>query len=446
MQAKNKEHLDMAIISSYHQDVLSVDWVLTVQEYGKSAAVITPNPNEYEMLIAQGAKAIYLNHYFPTGKPSSETIQKFFEERGVHDLKDYVATEKSYYFQSDEHLIDYAYKYAFAFERIYAEKSITTILHPVQGGEVVRRTASLIAHLRSVNVIYLGETFIPGTMNLYSDEYRTLLKPTGPRELSAEKAKTIIDDKVNRKPVIFYSTERRKFKGTPMLKKMYTLVKEGNWNIIAAYIARKKSLSVDFLIKDGYVKLNGLFQAFDPNQKYFYYPFNVDAESELFIRNPGFVDQVAVIEKLAKVLPEGYKLYVKTHPGVDGHLSVDSYKRLVKIKNVVPLKSTVNSFDVVKHSQGVVMASSTVGLESYIMGKPTCVIGFWPYVIYGNFIEVKEFNETFKRILAHNTPNDPVTFIQNLYRDTIDGSIYGGADAFKLLIKNLFESTYLKNL
>ncbi|AYB31109.1 hypothetical protein [Chryseolinea soli] len=439
------EQFDIALISSYHQDILSVDWVLTIGEVGKRGTVITPNPNEYEMLMAQGAHAIYLKHYFPPSVPPLEEIEAYFKARGVNDLKDYVATEKSYYFQSDAHLIAYAYQYAFAFERIFAEIKINAILHPVQGGEVVRRTAALIADLRSVSVIFLGETFIPGTMNLYSDEFRTVLKPTFHPELSAEKATEVINDKISRKPVVHYSTQRRRFKGTPLLKKMYTLVKDGNWNILRAYIARKKSLSIDYVIKAGYTKLTGVFKPLDTTEKYFYYPFNVDAESELFIRNPGFVDQVAAMEKLAKVLPKGYKLYVKTHPGVDGHLSIRSYRRLRKIKNVVPLKPTINSFDVVKHSQGVVMASSTVGLESYIMGKATCVVGLWPYTTYGNFVTVNDLSETFDRILTRKTTNDPVKFVQNLYRDTIAGSIYGSADDFKLLINNLFEYTHLKN-
>jgi len=439
------EKFDLAVISSYHQETLSAEWFFTIAALNKSSILVTPNPNEYNTLKKHGVKVAYLNDYFPKSVPGKASIREYFAKKGITDLVAYVATERSYYQQSNDHLIHYAYKYAYAFEKFYDSISVKTVLHPVQGGEVIRRTASLTANERSIPVIYLGETFVPGTVNLYSDEYRTVLKPIVPRELPESKAKSIIEDKINRKPVVYYETEKRRFVPTPMFEKMVTLVKEGNWNILRAYFARKKVISVDYLIREGYTRLSGVFKRFDPSEKYFYLPFNVEAESELYIRNPGFVDQVAVVEKLAKHLPDGYKLYVKTHPGREGHLSIDSYKRLTKIRNVVPLEGDVNSFDVVKHSQGVVLASSTVGLESYIMGKPTCIIGHWPYAVYGNFIRVKDFSEVFTKMLSPAKANDPVRFVQNVYRESVDGSIYADSNAFKALVKSLFTMTYLKD-
>jgi hypothetical protein len=322
---------------------------------------------------------------------------------------------------------------------------VRTIIHPVQGGEVVRRTASLIANGRGINVIYLGETFIPGTVNLYSDEYRSVLKPIVDRELSEHTARAIVNDKVNRKVVISYETEQRRFRGTPLPAKLYRLLRDGNWNIIRAYFARKKVISWDYLVREMYTRMFRVFSDFDGREKYFYLPFNVDAESELFIRNYQFTDQVGVVEKLSVGLPPGHKLYVKVHPGKEGHLSIKSYRRLSKIKNVVALKGSVNSFDVVSKCQGVVLISSTVGLESYIMGKPTCVIGHWPYAVYGNFIRVKELGEVFRRIQSQPVPNDPVGFLQNLYKETVDGSLYAGADDFNTLVNSILNLTYLRN-
>jgi capsule polysaccharide modification protein KpsS len=440
------EQFDLAVISSYHQEILSAEWFFTISALNKRCILVTPNPNEYAMLKKQGVTVAYLKDFFPERIPGRKQIQEYFNNKGVFDLVEYVGTERSYYQQSNAHLIRYTYKYAYAFEKFYQSIKIKTVLHPVQGGEIIRRTASLIANEQSIPVIYLGETFIPGTVNLYSDEYRTVLKPIVPRELPEEKAKSIIEDKINRKRVVYYETEKRRFVPTPMFEKMYNLVKDGNWNIIRAYIARKKVISVDFLIREIYTRLAGVFKKFDPSEKYFYLPFNVDAESELYIRNPGFIDQVAAVGRLAKHLPDGYKLYVKTHPGREGHLTIDSYRRLVKLKNVIPLKGNVNSFDVVKHSQGVVLASSTVGLESYIMGKPTCIIGHWPYAAYGNFIRVKNFNEVFQKMLSPDKPNDPIRFVQNVYKESVDGGIYADSKDFKALVESLFKMTYLKDI
>jgi capsule polysaccharide modification protein KpsS len=440
------DQFDVAVISSYHQDVLSAEWFFTIESLGKTCLLITPNPNEYYTLKKQGVKAAYLGHYFPEQIPDRAGIEKYFRERSVDDVVAYVATERSYYQQGNDHLIRYAYKYQVAFENLYSKIGIQTIIHPVQGGEVVRRTASMAANRASINVIYLGETFIPGTVNLYSDEYRTVLKPVVKRELPEEKAKQIIDDKINRKAVVHYVTERRKFIQTPLPVKILNLLKHGNWNILRAYVTRKKVLFYDYFVREMYTRAAGVFKDFNSNDKYFYLPFNVAAESEIFIRNARFADQAVTVEKLAKGLPPGYKLYVKIHPGIEGHLSIDEYKRLVKIKNVVPLKGSVNSYDVVKNSAGVVMVSSTVGLESYIMGKPTCIIGHWPYTQYGDFVTVDKLEDAFTKMLEKKTPNKPVEFIQNIYRETVDGGLYTNADDFRTLMNSIFTMTYLRDL
>jgi hypothetical protein len=79
------------------------------------------------------------------------------------------------------------------------------------------------------------------------------------------------------------------------------------------------------------------------------------------------------------------------------------------------------------------------------MGKPTCVIGHWPYAVYGNFIRVKELGEVFRRIQSQPVPNDPVGFLQNLYKETVDGSLYAGADDFNTLVNSILNLTYLRN-
>jgi capsule polysaccharide modification protein KpsS len=432
------KEFDIAIISSYHEEILAADWYFTIQSMGKRCLIITPNPNEYNVLTKQGVDTVYLNDYFPDKTPSRAEIDGYFRKKGVDDMVKYVSTERAYYKQGNNHIIRYAYRYAEAFTRVFEEYTIGIVLHAVQGGEVVRRCASLIADEKKIRVIYLGETFIPHTINLYYDEHRTMLEPKEKRTMAEEDAQKFIDDKIQRKPVIFYETEHRRYVRTPLLKKFFTLIKEGNWNIIRAYFVSKWTIQVDRRVKDFYTRIVGTFHSFNKDARYFYYPFNVDAESELYIRNYEYIDQAGVIEKLSAHLPAGYKLYVKTHPGVEGHLSINAYRRLSRLPNVVVLHAKVNSFDVVKSSQGVIIVSSTVGVESYIMGKPTCVIGHWPYVVYGNFPATKNLSEVFDKLLSPTrTPNEPVKFIQNLYAGSIEGSLWMGHEDFKKMVAGI---------
>jgi len=430
---------DLALICAYHEERMASSWVRASEEIGKKCLIITPNFNEFLALQEQKIAVVYLGNLAPSSTPTIEEIKKYFNNLGVDDLDNFIGTERSYYRQSENPIIRSAFRYAKSFTKLFEEYDIRCILHPVQGGEVVRSTASLLAHAKGIRVVYVGETFIPRTMNLYSDEMRTVIKINRETNLTETEAEAIIRDKVERKPVVFYETTLDDYVTTPLVKKFMRLVRAGNWNIIHAYFAYKKIIHVDRHVKDFYTKITGVFEDPDASDKYFYYPFNVDAESELFIRNKDFTDQASTIEKLSVNLPDGYKLYVKTHPGVEGHLTLNNYRRLKKLKNVKILHASVNSFNVVKNSLGVIIVSSTVGLESYILGKPTCIIGHWPYDIYGNFIICKDLSLVFDKLLGHKgTPNDPVKFVQNIYRDTIDGSIYASKQDFKNLVKSLF--------
>jgi hypothetical protein len=430
---------DIALICAYHEERMASSWFNAIKENGKRCLIITPNYNEFIALKEQTIDVLYLNDFAPQETPSINKMESYFNERGVASIKDFISTEKAYYGLPSRFIKQAAYRYAVAFEKLFDQFNIKCILHPVQGGEVVRSAASLIAPLKSVKVFYLGETFIPNTMNLYLDEMRTLIRVNRPEKLTNQQAEEFIKEKLKRKPVIFYETTLQDYVVTPLYKKALRLIKAGNWNIIHAYFSYKKIIHIDRRLKDIYSKLSNTFSAFDPSKKYFYYPFNVDAESELFIRNKEFVDQASTIEKLATYLPEEYMLYVKTHPGVEGHLSIRSYTRLKKLKNVVILHSKINSFNVVQNSKGVIIVSSTVGLESFIVNKPTCIIGNWPYHIYSNFIVTKDLSEVFDKLLNHSEPNEAIEFVKGLYNDTIDGTIYGSKENFKTLVASFLK-------
>src|SRR4051812_29643596 len=116
-----QQQFDLAIITSYHQDVLAAEWFHTVKEVGRSAMIVTPNPNEFFTLKEQGVEVAYVKNYFPETVPSIAKIKEYFKALGIDDMEDYVATERSYYQQSYSHLLKYSYCYAYAFNKLFRE-------------------------------------------------------------------------------------------------------------------------------------------------------------------------------------------------------------------------------------------------------------------------------------------------------------------------------------
>ena len=70
------KEFDIAIISSYHEEILAADWYFTIQSMGKRCLIITPNPNEYNVLTKQGVDTVYLNDYFPDKTPSRAEMSR----------------------------------------------------------------------------------------------------------------------------------------------------------------------------------------------------------------------------------------------------------------------------------------------------------------------------------------------------------------------------------
>lgn len=430
---------DVALINSYHGDPLSPEWYFEIKRLGKRCVIITPNPNEYESLLNQNVEVIYLNKFFSGASPGFQAIEKYFNSLGIENFKAYILNEQAYYGQSINTVARLSYQYLKAYEAIFKEYNFGCILHFTQGGEVARRIPTFLAHRNSIPVIYLGETFIPGTMTLYSDEYRTLINPNHGRILELHEIEEIIKSKLEKKAVISYDSDKRSHKPIALYKKVINYIRDKNWYIVRTYFVHKRMLHIDPYFKKIYLKMSRIYG--NPNMaqdKYFYYPLNVGAESELFIRNSDFIDQVGNVQQLAAYLPVGFKMYVKTHPSKEGLLSIKDYHRLSKLKNVVLLRPEINSYELVKKSCGVLLVTGTIAQEAYLMKKPVLIMGNWPFKNFGKFADAERKEEVFEKLLNFDTEaTEPSEFIQNLYRYSVQGSAYSNKQDFDKLVNEI---------
>ena len=110
-------------------------------------------------------------------------------------------------------------------------------------------------------------------------------------------------------------------------------------------------------------------------EKYIYFPFHVPLDVQLTVRCPEFLEQEALIEKIARVLPPGYKLYIKEHPAAVGGHDLQKLRRLTGLDNVRLLHSGTNSFRIIKNAACVITINSKVGFEAIMQGKPVVVLG-----------------------------------------------------------------------
>ncbi len=108
---------------------------------------------------------------------------------------------------------------------------------------------------------------------------------------------------------------------------------------------------------------------------YFYFPFHVQLDYSLTVRSPEYLDQIGLVEKILQILPAGSRLLVKEHPASIGCLDYARTQGLLKNNNFVFMHPSVNSYDIIDKSCGVVTINSKVGAEAMALGKKVFAFG-----------------------------------------------------------------------
>lgn len=115
----------------------------------------------------------------------------------------------------------------------------------------------------------------------------------------------------------------------------------------------------------------------DYTQKYVYFGFHL--QPELTTSNFGdiYCDQLLALERLAKIIPEDWKIYVKENPK-QGYFMRDDlfYERLQQIPKLVCVKGETSTYDLLKNCQFGSTITGTLGWEAITGGKPALVFGF----------------------------------------------------------------------
>lgn len=125
-------------------------------------------------------------------------------------------------------------------------------------------------------------------------------------------------------------------------------------------------------------------------EKFVFYPLHLEPEQAILDYAPYYINQLALIEQIARALPIEMKLYIKDHPMMANVRPRSDYKKLLNIPNVRLIDVKTKSFDVLKNCSLVITTNSTAGWEALFLGKPVITFG---NVFYNLFPSVKRCAE-----------------------------------------------------
>lgn len=169
------------------------------------------------------------------------------------------------------------------------------------------------------------------------------------------------------------------------------------------------------------------------DKDFFLFPLQFQPEASTNICATYYCDQLNTIKNIAFSLPFPYKLYVKEHPVAIGTRPNSFYKELKKIPNVVLISPEENLEDIIRNSSGVIVLTSSVGLEAVLSGKP--VYAFADVDLFYSYHPLcrisQNFEELKNRIQADlinkpdisNLEDINIRFVISYLRNAIDGYI-----------------------
>lgn len=174
-----------------------------------------------------------------------------------------------------------------------------------------------------------------------------------------------------------YSTALRKIVNIKNLTRLwvkfvdkYFLRKKQEFGYIFGHVKTHLMMLLNSLrLRNSYTPLHELNQ-------FIYFPMHVPGDMAMTIRSPEYLDQLALIGYLARIVPYQYKLAIKEHPAMIGAIDANAIRKLLKCHdNIALINPSENNYSIMEKCKGVISINSKSGAEAILLEKPVMVLG-----------------------------------------------------------------------
>ncbi len=322
------------------------------------------------------------------------------------------------------------------FSQLHQENNGNVVLFQELGGFASLISSFYVAKLFGIDNVFMEPSFFKGRMSLIRNSFQSLRVeeegcpqyPEVSDYLSKAKQSRMIV--IPKKDAHYYNHPIRKILNLYNLKRLgqklsakYLRGQKEEFNHIWSYILRHLRMLKNRLL------LSALYQPL-PQENFIYYPFHVPMDVSLTVRAPLFVDQIYLIDYVARSIPFGYRLVIKEHPAMIGAISAKGLKELLKRNdNVVLVSPDINNHEVMSRMDLLVTVNSKTGAESLMLGKKVICLGDAFYnqsKCVQHIPNLAELLPAIKQTLKAPLPqeSDITAFFNATFRATYAGELY----------------------
>ena len=210
------------------------------------------------------------------------------------------------------------------------------------------------------------------------------------------------------------------------------------------YIFRHVAVHASMLLNS--FRMKGHYTPLAGARKFIYYPLHVPADMALTLRSPQYLDQLALIDYLARIVPHSHLIAIKEHPAMIGAISAGKLQDLLhRYDNIVLLSPSTNNYKVLNAADAVISVNSKSGAEAALLGKPIFVLGDAFYRNAPMVTAVEQLTDLPHLLSTQISEATPVRnedeiggYFENVWRQCYQGELYitdhGNIERFSLSI------------
>lgn len=399
--------------------------------------IICCHERSYFDLKAEGLQAInFYKYYRKVEGFNKKDLESTCVKYGISSPILFCNHEKEFYKLKDNDLFEKMYK-----SLISAQEIMKDILKRNQGqvtfvqelgGFISVQSFFEVAKLNNITHYFLEPSFFKGRVFYVKNQLEAHKVNYNPNELVEDEMLSYIRKVVRNSEIVIpikdkhhYQNTLKKFFNFHNLKRLiqklydkYVLNYDEEFKYVGNF-SKKHLFSIinNLTLKSSYSEI--------PDEPFIYYPLHVPADVALTIRSTAYVNQLYLIEEIAKSLPLGVKICIKEHPAMIGAMSANKIKNLlVKRDTIAILNPSINNFEILKKCEAVYTVNSKAGAEATLFGKSVYVFGDAFYLHNPNVKVLDSVQALYGAPPLFYDEEANYKFFQNVWNNTKKGEIY----------------------
>jgi hypothetical protein len=395
-----------------------------------------------DVLIKKHGYLVYNVHDYSSAIEHPRNISSHFHEKYEVNLNNFISHEKYFFNECDsKRLVDKTTRYFSAVENIFEiiESGNSGNISIIQelGGFIALRATYHVSMRKKYTHYFMEPSFISGRMFMQMNTLSSFNKvPDQGLKASAE-IREMLSDVIKHDKIVVPQKDKWKHQSVIKILTSPARIIRLAQKVSDKYIFNKKE-ELDYISVYVFQHVRMLINKYRlqrhyqiPGEKYIYFPLHVPADMVLTVRSPEYLDQYALLDYVARIIPYGYGLVIKEHPVLVGGIDYSRVSALLnRHDNICLCDPNTNNFKLVESASLVLTINSKAGMEAWIKHKPVIVLGDAFYSTAPGISNIDRLTDLGDAIIEslqtkYSVDQEDIEgYLQLIWNNTIEGEIW----------------------